>query len=180
MLLEEYLRESPKADIDARIIEGFLNDEDQAEIGKAVGLSHQQVRDRVRTIRAIFGVKAASVLGVGALAVLLLLRSPDVPSYPRYYSHDEVTLKDATPQQLAGDLRERARPLCQKEEWLDCLVLLDAARTLDPEGDRALAIQGARDRAAAGLQDMHEYDAKPGLGPRRKAPKPAPKAPEQH
>ena len=181
--LDEFLKKSPKAAIDARIFEGWLNDEDQAEIAKAVGLSHQQVRDRVRTIRAVFYGQLA-VLGAGATALFIWLHGPELPNGPRFYLHphaDDVALKDATPLELAADLRDRARPLCQKAQWDDCLPLINAAATLDPEGDRSPAIQAVRDRAASEIEDnLRERESKFGPpSPRPKAPKQAPKAPEQ-
>jgi DNA-directed RNA polymerase specialized sigma24 family protein len=179
--LDEHLKKSPKADIDARIFEGWLNDEDQAEIAKAVGLSHQQIRDRVRSIRALLYGELA-VLAATTAAVFLWLRSPNIPDGPHFYPHgDDVALRDATPLELAADLRERARPRCQKAQWNDCLPLINAAAWLDPEGDRAPAIQAVRDRAATEIEDnLRERESKFGPPPPRpKAPKQAPKAPEQ-
>ncbi len=171
-IVRAYLEQSNMPAEDARILEGLLNDEDQAQIGKEIGLSHQQVRDRVRKFRTAFRIEAAA-LGAGALAVFLFLRALGGPHVPRYYPHaEDVALKDASPQQIAADLRERARPSCRNAKWAPCLALLNAAADLDPDGDGADEIQAVRDRAQSELEDeTRGRDAKTGL------PLPTPKSP---
>jgi DNA-directed RNA polymerase specialized sigma24 family protein len=172
-LLDEFL--DGRADVDDKILEGLLDDKDQAEIAKELGLSHQQVRDRVRSMRAAFRVKAGAALG-GILTVVLVLFLGG-PHEPRYYARaPEQVLADAPPEEVAADLRDQARPMCQSRQWDRCMQLIDDAAVLDPQGDRAPEIQAARDAYQQLLDDQQSSRmAKPGDHPPR--PRPAPGAP---
>jgi DNA-directed RNA polymerase specialized sigma24 family protein len=165
-LLDQFLAESKKGDLDARILDAMLDDKDQAEIAAELGLTHQQVRDRVRVIRATFGAKVTAVLGSGALALFLFLRGP---AEPRYYAlGPETSFTEATPQEVSADLRDMARAPCRASEWAKCLELLDEAAELDPAGDRAPEIQAARDRVAQEMNDnLREEEAKPKTAPQK-------------
>jgi hypothetical protein len=176
-LLDDFLAERNKGDLDARILDAMLDDKDQAEIAADLGLTHQQVRDRIRAMRSAFAAKVTAVLGSGALALFLLLRGPAQPA--GYYAlGPETPFTEASPQEEAADLRDLAREDCRSATWDRCAELLDAARELDPSGDAAPEIQAARDRMAEELNDLlREREAKPGATPHRpKAPAP-PKKP---
>jgi len=171
-LLDQFLAESKKGDLDARILDALLDDKDQAEIAVELGLTHQQVRDRVRVIRATFGAKVTAVLGAGALGLFLLLRGP---AEPRYYAlAPDTVFTEASPEEESADLRDLARAPCRASDWARCLELLDEAASLDPAGDRAPEIQAARDRVAQEMNDqLREEEAKP-----KTAPQPSPRAPK--
>jgi len=165
-VLDEYLAESKKGDLDARILDALLDDKDQAEIATELGLTHQQVRDRVRVMRAAFGAKVTAILGSGALAVFLLLKGPAEPGY--YALGPETVFTEASPQEESADLRDMARGPCRESRWKECLELLDEAARLDPAGDRAPEVQAARDHIAEGLNDeLREEEAKPKPVPRK-------------
>jgi hypothetical protein len=173
-LLDEFLAESKKGDLDARILDALMDDKDQAEIALELGLTHQQVRDRVRVIRATFGAKVTAFLGAGALGLFLLLRGPAEPRYVAV--GPDTVFTDASPEAEAAHLRDMAREPCRASKWDRCVDLLDQAARLDPAGDKAPEIQAVRDRVAQDLNDqLREREAKPGSHPQ--APK-APKAPK--
>jgi DNA-directed RNA polymerase specialized sigma24 family protein len=173
-LLDEILTESKKGDLDARILDALLDDKDQAEIAAELGLSHQQVRDRVRVLRATFGAKVTAVLGAGALGLFLLLKGP---TEPRYYAlAPDTVFTEASPEEESADLRDMARQSCQASSWDRCIELLDEAARLDPAGDQAPAIQAVRDRVAQERNDeLRQEEAKPHPAPT--APPKAPKGP---
>jgi hypothetical protein len=175
-LLDEFLAERHKGDLDARILDLMADDKDAAEIAADLGLTHQQVRDRIRAMRAAFAAKATAVFGSGALLLLLLLRGG--PTEPRYYAlGPDPVFTDATPEEVSADLRDQARAPCRNAEWSRCIELLDAARELDPAGDQAPEIQAVRDRVAQELDDrLRQREAKP-HGPTAPRPAPAPKKP---
>ena len=171
-LLGDFLEEGKKGDLDARILDALLDDKDQAEIAAELGLTHQQVRDRIRVMRAAFGAKVTAILGSGALALFLLLR---VPTEPRYYAPGpEAAFTEASPEEESADLRDMAREPCRASDWGRCTELLDQAATLDPAGDKTPEIQAVRDRMAQELDDrLRQQEAKPPRVPQRpKAPQP--------
>jgi hypothetical protein len=51
------------------------------------------------------------------------------------------------------DLRRSALDACDRQEWVTCLRGLDAARAIDPAGDRDPAVQTARDDAKRALDE---------------------------
>jgi hypothetical protein len=175
-VLDAFLAESKKGDLDARILDALLDDKDQAEIAAELGLTHQQVRDRIRVMRAAFGAKVTAVLGSGALALFLLLRGPTEPRY--YAPGPEAVFTEASPEEESADLRDMAREPCRASNWGRCTELLDQAASLDPAGDQAPEIQAVRDRMASELNDeLRQQEAKPKTVPQGpKAPK-APKGP---
>jgi DNA-directed RNA polymerase specialized sigma24 family protein len=176
-LLRRVLDEREKGDIDARILDLLVDDEDQASIGEKLGLSHQQVRDRLRSMRAAFALAMTATFSVGgALVILLALRVPQGPTPTRYYQPStDVAFNEASPDKVAAEEREQARAPCRSADWDKCLDLLDAAAQLDPQGDQAREIQAVRDAAQQFKDDdLREREVK--FGPN--APKAPPKAPK--
>jgi hypothetical protein len=57
-----------------------------------------------------------------------------------------ATAASAAP--TAGQLREEGLAACQKADWRTCIELLDAARSLDREGDAQPAVVAARKLAS--------------------------------
>jgi DNA-directed RNA polymerase specialized sigma24 family protein len=169
-LLAAHLAESKHPAIDLEIVDRLQAGQDQATIAVEMGLSHQQIRDRVRAIRKSFRLRLSGVLGSAAaagFALLMILRSPGAPPKTEVANAlrpdaPEVVLTEASPTELAADLREQARDVCRRGEWVACLDRLDGAAVLDPAGDQAPEIQAARDAAAQGMNDeLRQLEAKP-------------------
>jgi hypothetical protein len=59
---------------------------------------------------------------------------------------------EPTPQEKAADLRKEALVNVQKGYFGDALDELEDAKELDPEGDKAQAIQDARAACEAGIE----------------------------
>lgn len=91
------------------------------------------VRRTQRTIRTrwALGLLAATL---GGVALFLATRTEPGVSAGRPES----------PQERAMLLRDEARAACEGKSWSRCIDLLDHARDLDPEGDRAQAVQDER------------------------------------
>jgi hypothetical protein len=80
---------------------------------------------------------------LAGLALFLALRKNEPPpvAQPRPESS----------QQRAADFRDEAVVACDRHAWSQCLELLNEARALDPEGDRAERVQDLRRAAQHGL-----------------------------
>jgi len=155
-LVEQVLGETSNRALMERILEAIVNDESHVQVAEEMGLKPQQVADKWRFFRADFRAKVATVLGGGALAILgVLLTGRERPGEHRYYQHGpEVALHDATPLEVAAELRDEAKDLCVDHgNWDRCLELLNAAWRLDPEGDRSPSVQAMRDLAVQGQSD---------------------------
>jgi len=77
--------------------------------------------------------------------------NPVMPPQPRN-AHEE-----------AQPIRDEALDFCNKHEWGECLLELDRAKEIDPDGDRDPAIQAARKQAKKATR--HLFDDKPPLPP---------------
>jgi DNA-directed RNA polymerase specialized sigma24 family protein len=169
-VLAEHLAESKDAATDLEIVDRLQAGQDQAEIAAELGLTHQQVRDRVRAIRKSFRRRLAGAIGTVAAAGFALFMVLQ-PSEPEAWTHvavtphpnaPEVVVTEVPPARLAAEIRDRARGACRSSEWSDCLELLDAAAERDPAGDQAPEIQAARDAATSGVNDsLRQMEAKP-------------------
>jgi hypothetical protein len=82
-------------------------------------------------------------LGVAAAAgFALVIATASAPS-PRG-GPIGVPSPTSTPASRVESLRRDAREACSKRSWQTCLDKLDEARTLDPKGDEAPAVQALR------------------------------------
>jgi hypothetical protein len=77
------------------------------------------------------------------LALVIATASVPAPGGPQPPTH--------TPASRAESLRRDAREACAKRSWQTCLDKLDEARTIDPAGDEAPAVQALR-RSAGDMQ----------------------------
>jgi len=66
-----------------------------------------------------------------------------------------------TPQGIAQETRQRALRECDLQQWESCLRDLDAARSLDPAGDKAARVVEAREQAKRRMESL------PGPSPSR-------------
>ena len=123
-----------------------------------------RVRQRVSRMRRWMKERwLAELAAVAALAVIAFFawrwvsKPEDVPPEARPEKQAPSGAPDSRDQQLeerlgkARDLRAEAMRRCGESAYQACLDGLDAAKALDPAGDSAPEVQGARDEAVRGL-----------------------------
>jgi hypothetical protein len=169
-LFAEHLADSKHPEVDLEIVDRLQAGQDQAEIAVEMGMTHQQIRDRVRALRKSFRLRLTGAVGAVAaagFAFFMIFGSPgerpksQLANAPHHLAPDAV-LGETPPAELATDLRNEARGVCRNGEWRRCLDLLDDAAELDPSGDQAPEIQAARDVATQGFNDaLRQERAKP-------------------
>lgn len=173
---EQDVAASPNPEVIGEIFERLLSGEDQAQIAREMGMGHQEVRDRVRKVRAGSKQAWAAALGIvggGALygIAAFLLASLTFSSHVephrsvaagvRYEGSQVATEIDPAVQ--AGEIRARASAECRERRFDECLADLDLAAALDPMGDQTPEVQTARDYASMKTEDqLRSMTAKPG------------------
>jgi DNA-directed RNA polymerase specialized sigma24 family protein len=116
-----------------------------------------RVRQRVSRLRRL--LRERWFVAVGMLVVVLFLtagllmwNAQRTPPWIATPSADPI--RDAIAQ--AREIRHRGLELCRQDKWSECLRELDEAKRLDPVGDRAAAVETARQRAARGIDPLPE------------------------
>jgi DNA-directed RNA polymerase specialized sigma24 family protein len=122
---------------------------------------------------------AVAMLAILALAAWWLLHDPAPPE-----AHDAplpgIVPEAPNPLDRARALRADALRACDRGDWATCLDGLDAAKALDPDGDRAPAVEGARAGARRAIPraipPKTQKDDAPAPPPQSPSPPPAPSA----
>ncbi len=132
-------------------------------IAKEEGVPAPRVRQRVTRMRKHFRSKwAAQIAAVALLAILvggiLWLAKRDIDPKPEIVREPPV---EPTPEERAERLRHAAYEHCDDARWQDCLDGLDAAKQIDPRGDEAARVGGARRAAAKGLAPKPQQKSAP-------------------
>jgi DNA-directed RNA polymerase specialized sigma24 family protein len=139
--------------------------ENDAEIARHVGMTHQQVRDAVSNVRKEYRRLRAVVVTVGsagavacALFVVFWLRGLSSFVQPNTlaavgHPHPDEVIHEMDALEQAKDIRRSARDACRSFEWSECRDLLDLAAERDPAGDLAPEVQAARDAATKVIND---------------------------
>ena len=129
-----------------------------AHIAADEELPATQVRQRVSRMRRWMKERWAAELAAVAVVVVLaliawrLLREPEPTALPVPHPVPEVDPRIVDGQRL----RAEALRACAEEAWDRCVEGLDEAARLDPAGDEAEAVGGARQRAAEALEQQQE------------------------
>jgi hypothetical protein len=99
-----------------------------------------RAKGKARRIGA-YGWGAGALAAAAGAAVAVNALSPVVPitGHPR----------EDTPG-APKELRESAAKACEAKQWAECVSRLDAAKALDPEGDKAPEVAALRAAAEAG------------------------------
>jgi DNA-directed RNA polymerase specialized sigma24 family protein len=139
----------------AAILTSAVDDVSQLEIAAQMKLAHSTVRNDLaaarRTARRSWAAFAAVTLAVLGL-VLWYESRPENVAAPHPGPDESVTPPAPTPQGVAQETRQRALHECALQQWEACLRDLDAARGLDPAGDKAARVVEARDRASRQIE----------------------------
>ena len=123
-----------------------------------------QIRQRVSRMRRFMRQRwAAELAAVAAIVAAVLvawywLRRPQPTAEVLPTPVPEIKV----PEELlrAQKLREDAFEACERKEWSQCLERLDEAARLDPAGDRADNVRGARENAEEEKQRLEEEQKK--------------------
>jgi DNA-directed RNA polymerase specialized sigma24 family protein len=112
------------------------------------------LRQRVARMRRFLRERWAQQLAAVAAVLLIVLAGfllwrrqvdPEIPIVR------DVPSAEPSPLRLGRELRRLALEDCQAERWQPCLDGLDRAQELDPDGDRSVEVQGARETAVRAL-----------------------------
>ncbi|MFO0616145.1 MAG: sigma factor [Polyangiaceae bacterium] len=107
------------------------------------------VRQRVSRMRRWMKEQWALELAlVAALALVGVMVWQALRTEPK---RDDVPRAE-TPRERARDIRQTGLRACEAKAFEECLRELDRAREIDPDGDRAPEVQGARKAAGDALQ----------------------------
>jgi RNA polymerase sigma factor (sigma-70 family) len=179
-LLRWVERELPQGEGAERTLEWALReaDGDKLEsIAKDAELPAPRVRQRVSRLRRHLRKRwAAELAAVAALVGLSFLLWQMRKERGRQHVDQIAHEPRRDPRQRAAALRRAALEACGARAWQRCLDGLDAARRLDPDGDRAAPIQQARREAAATLEaPAPSSSAAPLPAPSSSATPPAPR-----
>ena len=150
-----------------------------AQLAAERGESEPQLRRKIKRFKVkytprvkrrnamVFWFKRGALTAVGLFAVGLVLYFvflrpapkgdvlPDPATRPlpsATVSADVPLIAEQQKLRDARDLRASAFTECREKRWTECLRRLDAAKTLDPAGDQAPEVQGARLDAQDGLE----------------------------
>jgi DNA-directed RNA polymerase specialized sigma24 family protein len=157
------------------IAAGQAAGETHAEIGARLGLSAKTVANVVSLIRDAFARRWDREKITWGLAwlVMIVIGLPALVSH-LHPKHDEAKdlvvvpsaststpAPSAVPSESAEAEAKRrdALQLCEAGEYLDCLIGLNEAKKLDPEGDRSPEVQEARRNANARLDELEAHPA---------------------
>jgi|HubBroStandDraft_6_1064221.scaffolds.fasta_scaffold114540_2 hypothetical protein len=104
---------------------------------------------------AVWLAAAATLAVAGGALYATLHPSPEVVGSPPppTPSRPAPVVPSADDLAIAAELRRKAAAACDAKQWSVCLAKLDDARTVDPEGDAALAVKSLRDKAIAGSRE---------------------------
>jgi hypothetical protein len=121
--------------------------------GRALGQELARAAARARRIKLAKIVAVVAVVGAAlAVAALLLARgrgAPVIPELPGLLGNHGPNVAGGRPS--PQELRLDASKACEEKDWQKCVELLDEAKDMDPEGDRASEVQRLRGRAARGM-----------------------------
>lgn len=143
--------------------------ENLTDIAEELGLPYDTLRKRVDALRERLVTKATRWGGGGLAVLLAILLGPSVLRPRPHLGADEVAMRTLDPgvstrvgrpdpADWAAVLRSQALRACVNGDWGECIGGLDAARELDPDGERSAIVAAARADAAEGLV----ANAKPG------------------
>lgn len=160
--LVEWAEEQAGTSGDAQKTLAWMAREGEGEKLEAIAAEEKmpaaRVRQRVSRMRRWMKERwtaelaAVAVLAALAVAAWWLLRR-EVPTTDKGPDvQPTITPEPPSPLERARVLRADALKACDRGEFQPCLDGLDAARGLDPEGDRAPEIGAARKRAEDGLR----------------------------
>jgi DNA-directed RNA polymerase specialized sigma24 family protein len=121
------------------------------QIAADTRISSANVRQRVFRLRRFMKARwaleiSAALVLIGIASWVLTRRSPPVVKL-EYVPLPLVSATLPDPFTRAAEWRKSALRLCDEEQFQECLRLLDEAARLDPAGDEASSIVGARQRA---------------------------------
>ncbi len=180
-----WVERQARHETDARTLD-WLAREGEGEKLEAIAADEKlpaaQVRQRVSRMRRWMKERwaaelaAVAMLATVALAAWWLLRDRVAP--PVALPAPQPTIlpePPAAPLERARALRVDAVQACDRRAWRACLDALDAARTLDPEGDADPVVAAVRAGAEAALQVNAPVESPDAKQP-TKAPSPAPSA----
>jgi DNA-directed RNA polymerase specialized sigma24 family protein len=151
---EKYYAAAVKRDAEATdwLIRNKVYDERSTEIAAQDGQPVDRIRKRIERLLGYLREHANSIgmilLFVFASYALLWPREPSLVGHGRP-EPEERAPDDA---EQARTLREQALRECRERAWKDCLRDLDAARELDPIGDRAPDVERSREEAERALR----------------------------
>lgn len=150
------------------------------EIAQDARVPAARVRQRVsrlrRALRSRWTAELSAAAGVIALALLVWWWNKRPTEPP-------IVHEKPTPELDRGrDLREHALRDCEAADWDRCIAGLDAAKRLDPAGDRSTRVERTRAAAEAALRERNAtHDSVPALSaeppPVQSAPVPSHSAP---
>ncbi len=161
-LLRWATRSLPKGRDAEETLEWLLREgegEKLESIAESANVPAPRVRKRVSRLRAHlrehWAKEAAALAALGiilGLTIHFLRKKPVEP-----IAHDPLPVPTVSPEDM--QLRDRAKEMrrvafvaCDNAEWVTCLNGLNAARELDPEGDKAANVGAARARAEEEIQ----------------------------
>lgn len=136
-------------------------------IAESEKLPAPRVRQRVSRLRRHLKthwareVALLAALGVVITAIVIwVVRRPSEEPIAPNINPEPSALPSADPLRMAGELRRSALATCDSATddagWRACLEGLDRAKSLDPAGDNAPAVQGARRSAEEHLAPRRE------------------------
>jgi RNA polymerase sigma factor (sigma-70 family) len=160
------------------------------QIARDANLPAPRVRQRVSRLRRFLRERWAAELMLGVLG-LVVLTSGAILHYEQHHTPGGVAQHDPklrpepprSPEQRGRELRRVALERCNGGDAQQCLDGLDRARALDPKGDAAPEVVGARSAAAARLAPapsalpVPSARPSPGPAPTLSAKPPNPKPP---
>jgi RNA polymerase sigma factor (sigma-70 family) len=128
------------------------------QIARDANLPAPRVRQRVSRLRRFLRERWAAELMLSVLG-LVVLTSGAILYYEHHHTPGGVAQREPelrpepppSPEQRGRELRRVALEQCQAGDPQQCLDGLDHARALDPQGDAAPQVVGARNAAAARL-----------------------------
>lgn len=176
-------RELPPGEGAERALEWALREADGdklEKIAEEARLPAPRVRQRVsrlrRHLRRRWAAELAAVAAlIGLSLVLWKLLASRSPRQSNPIAREPLR---EPPNERAAELRRAALEACGAGAWRRCLDGLNAARRLDPDGDRAPAVQQARRAAASALRSpAPSPSASSRAAPPSSAPAPARTAP---
>lgn len=143
--------------------------EELTDIAADVGVNYNTLYSRIATLQKLLREHAHQI---GALVVLLMMGGLYIVVRPKpgmgWDMPEAVTLQPAVsthvyetdPLDRARALRGQAFKACVANQWNECLGDLDAARSIDPDGDADPLVREARADAVKALASLRE--SKPG------------------
>jgi DNA-directed RNA polymerase specialized sigma24 family protein len=168
----------------SQVVEGQALGLSREEIGEKLGIAEQTVTNIASGTRRAFTWRWAHekiswaiawfimiVVGLPALVAHLHAKRDEADTSRKKEDAPAVSqeVQASWQKQKAEKLRNDAMRLCDQGEYVDCLVALNEARELDPEGDEVAEVREARRIGVEGLRRQHK-EAEPSGQGRKLAP----------